>query len=120
MCIRDRVYVAWSASNRSPLIRVPASRGVGTRIELRNPDPSANPYLTLALCLAAGLDGIRRGLKPPCSTDENIFELTEDEREARGDVYKRQGQALPLEGKPLAEATEVLRQHKRGKYPIGK
>ena len=78
------VYVAWSASNRSPLIRVPASRGVGTRIELRNPDPSANPYLTLALCLAAGLDGIRRGLKPPCSTDENIFELTEDEREARG------------------------------------
>lgn len=78
------VYVAWSASNRSPLIRVPASRGVGTRIELRNPDPSANPYLTLALCLAAGLDGIRRGLTPPCSTDENIFELSEDDREARG------------------------------------
>ncbi|MDA6815847.1 type I glutamate--ammonia ligase, partial [Escherichia coli] len=45
---------------------------------------SANPYLTLALCLAAGLDGIRRGLRPPCSTDGNIFELTEDEREERG------------------------------------
>ncbi len=78
------VYIAWSASNRSPLIRVPASRGMGTRLELRSPDPSANPYLTLALCLAAGLDGIRRGLKPPCSTDGNIFELTEDEREERG------------------------------------
>ncbi|MCI8554258.1 MAG: type I glutamate--ammonia ligase [Clostridiales bacterium] len=78
------VYVAWSASNRSPLVRVPASRGAGTRIELRNPDPSANPYLTLALCLAAGLDGIRRGLTPPDSTDENNYELSEDDREARG------------------------------------
>ena len=78
------VYIAWSASNRSPLVRVPASRGIGTRLELRNPDPSANPYLTLALCLAAGLDGIRRGLVPPQSTDANIFELTEDEREERG------------------------------------
>ena len=78
------VYVAWSASNRSPLIRVPASRVMVNRIELRNPAPSAHPYLTFALRPAAGLDGIRRGLKPPCSTDENIFELTEDEREARG------------------------------------
>ncbi len=78
------VYIAWSASNRSPLVRVPASRGMGTRIELRNPDPSANPYLTLALCLAAGLDGIRRGLTPPHSTDANIFELSEDEREEKG------------------------------------
>lgn len=78
------VYIAWSASNRSPLVRVPASRGMGTRIELRNPDPSANPYLTLALCLAAGLDGVRRGLTPPHSTDGNIFELTEDEREEKG------------------------------------
>lgn len=76
------VYVAWSASNRSPLIRIPATRGMGTRIELRNPDPSANPYLTLALCLAAGLDGIRRGLEPPASIDANIFDLTDDEREA--------------------------------------
>ncbi len=78
------VYIAWSGSNRSPLIRVPSSRGESTRIELRNPDPSANPYLALALCLAAGLDGIRRGLTPPESTDMNLFELDEDEREARG------------------------------------
>ena len=53
------VYIAWSSTNRSPLIRIPASRGNGTRVELRNPDPSANPYLVLATCLAAGLDGIK-------------------------------------------------------------
>ena len=53
------VYIAWSAKNRSPLIRVPASRGNGTRIELRCPDPSSNPYLVLACLLAAGLDGIK-------------------------------------------------------------
>lgn len=78
------VYIAWSASNRSPLIRVPASRGAGTRIELRNPDPSANPYLALALCLAAGLDGIRRKLTPPPSIQANLFEMTEEEREQNG------------------------------------
>ena len=78
------VYIAWSAENRSPLVRIPASRGVGTRIELRNPDPSANPYLTLAACLAAGLDGIRRGLVPNKSVDANVFELSEEEREERG------------------------------------
>lgn len=56
------VYIAWSASNRSSLIRVPAARGKGTRIELRSPDPSCNPYLEMALCLAAGLDGIKTTL----------------------------------------------------------
>jgi len=78
------VYIAWSAENRSPLVRIPASRGEGTRIELRNPDPSANPYLTLAACLAAGLDGIRRGLTPNEAVDANVFELSEEEREERG------------------------------------
>ena len=48
------VYIAWSAKNRTPLIRIPGSRGEYTRVELRNPDPSANPYLALAVCLAAG------------------------------------------------------------------
>ncbi len=81
------VYIAWSASNRSPLVRVPASRGMGTRLELRNPDPAANPYLTLALCLAAGLDGIRRNLTPPAAVEENLFELDEDERERLGIVH---------------------------------
>ncbi len=75
------VYVAWSVSNRSPLIRIPASRGASTRLELRNPDPSANPYLTLALCLAAGLDGIKNKLTPPQSIDRNVFEMSEQERE---------------------------------------
>lgn len=78
------VYIAWSATNRSPLIRIPASRGNGTRVELRNPDPSANPYLVLALCLAAGLDGIKRKLKVSASVDCNIFEMTDEERAASG------------------------------------
>ena len=72
------VYIAWSAaSNRSPLIRIPSSRGASTRIELRCPDSAVNPYLALAACLAAGLDGIRRGLKPPASVDTNIFAMSE-------------------------------------------
>lgn len=78
------VYIAWSATNRSPLIRIPASRGEGTRIELRCPDPSANPYLALAVCLQAGLDGIRNKIMPPKSVDCNIFAMTEEEREAQG------------------------------------
>lgn len=74
------IYVAWSAKNRSPLIRIPASRGAGTRTELRCPDSAANPYLALAVCLAAGLDGIKRKLTPPASVDCNIFELTEEQK----------------------------------------
>lgn len=77
------VYIAWSATNRSPLIRIPASRGAGTRIELRSPDPAANPYLLLALCLAAGLDGIRNKMEPPMPVNGNIFELSDEEMQAR-------------------------------------
>jgi glutamine synthetase len=76
------VYIAWSAKNRSPLIRIPASRGNGTRVELRNPDPTANPYLVLALCLAAGLDGIKNKIEVPESVDCNIYEMTPGERRA--------------------------------------
>ncbi len=78
------VYVAWSASNRSPLIRVPSGRGSSARLELRCPDPSANPYLTLAVCLAAGLDGIRNELTPPVSVDKNIFALSNKEKSELG------------------------------------
>ena len=78
------VYIAWSAKNRSPLIRIPASRGNGTRVELRNPDPTANPYLVLALCLAAGLDGIKNKIEVPKSVDCNIYEMTPGERRAAG------------------------------------
>ena len=69
------VYLAWSKMNRSALVRVPASRGAGTRIELRSPDPSCNPYLAFAAMLEAGLDGIERKAKPPAPVDENIYNL---------------------------------------------
>ena len=77
-------YLAWSASNRSALIRIPAARGSATRIELRCPDPSANPYLALSACLAAGLDGIERGLTPPEEVTDNIFAMSDEEREDYG------------------------------------
>lgn len=73
------VYVAWSVQNRSPLIRIPACNKEGTRVELRSPDPSANPYLALAVCLAAGLDGIKNKLVPPQSIDQNIYAMTVEE-----------------------------------------
>ena len=78
------VYIAWSANNRSPLIRIPAERGENTRIELRCPDPTANPYLALAVCLEAGLDGIKNKIEPPKSIDRNVFEMSEEERNAEG------------------------------------
>ncbi|MBQ3497026.1 MAG: type I glutamate--ammonia ligase [Oscillospiraceae bacterium] len=77
-------YIAWSTSNRSALVRVPAPRGKSTRVELRSPDPSCNPYLAFAVCLAAGLDGIRRGLVPPAEVTENIYDLDSAVRAARG------------------------------------
>ncbi len=78
------VYIAWSATNRSPLIRIPAVRGEGTRIELRCPDPSANPYLALAVCLKAGLDGIINKIDPPASVDCNIFAMSKAEKKELG------------------------------------
>lgn len=77
-------YLAWSASNRSALIRIPAARGQSTRVELRCPDPSCNPYLALALCLTAGLDGIEKGLTPPAEISANIFDMDAAERLAQG------------------------------------
>lgn len=74
------VYIAWSARNRSPLIRVPAARGTATRLELRCPDPSCNPYLALAAVLAAGLDGIEHKIQPPAPCNKNIFHMTAEER----------------------------------------
>ncbi|TKD71605.1 type I glutamate--ammonia ligase [Pseudalkalibacillus hwajinpoensis] len=77
-------YVAWSLRNRSPLIRVPASRGISTRIEVRSVDPSANPYLAMAVLLAAGLDGIKNKMTPPAPTERNIYVMDKDERVAEG------------------------------------
>jgi len=73
-------YVAWSARNRSPLIRIPASRGLSTRVEVRSVDPSANPYLAMAVQLAAGLDGIKNALTPPEPVDGNIYVMSKEER----------------------------------------
>jgi len=77
-------YIAWSGRNRSPLIRVPAKRGSSTRIELRSPDPSCNPYLALAVQLKAGLDGIKNKLIPPPAVDQNIFAMSSAERKKEG------------------------------------
>jgi glutamine synthetase len=93
-------YVAWSAQNRSPLIRIPASRGMSTRIEVRSVDPSANPYLAMAVLLAAGLDGIKNKLTPPKPVDRNIYVMTKEERLEEGIVD------LPS---TLAEALENLK-----------
>jgi len=76
------VYIAWSEQNRSPLVRIPARRGIGTRLELRSPDPSCNPYLALAVTLKAGLEGIKNKIKPPAPVNRNIFNMTAAEREA--------------------------------------
>ena len=73
------VYLAWSLANRSALIRVPAKRGIATRIELRSPDPSCNPYLALAAILGAILDGIENKIEPPLQVEENIYEMTPKE-----------------------------------------
>jgi glutamine synthetase len=94
-------YIAWSPKNRSPLVRIPASRGIGTRLEIRNPDPSANPYLALAVMLKAGLDGIKNKLPLPPQTDRNIYIMDEAERRDAG-IY-----SLPSS---LEEALQELKE----------
>ena len=84
------VYLAWSSANRSALIRIPAARGAGTRLELRNPDPSANPYLAIAVMLKAGLDGIKNEIEPPAEVLENIYEMS-DQRKKELDIASLPG-----------------------------
>jgi glutamine synthetase len=74
------INVAWSEKNRSPLVRVPARRGMGTRCEVRVPDPSCNPYLAFAVMLAAGLDGVSQGANPGDPVNKNIFEMSDREK----------------------------------------
>ena len=76
--------LAWSESNRSALIRIPDPRGQGTRAELRSPDTACNPYLAFAACLAAGLDGVTRGLTPPPAVAGNLYAMPLEELAARG------------------------------------
>ncbi len=78
------VSSAWSFSNRTPLIRIPAEKGENTRVELRSPDSASNPYLALALCLEAGLDGIRNRIEPPAPVEGNLFRMSEEEKKRLG------------------------------------
>lgn len=114
-------YVAWSAGNRSALIRIPASRGMGTRVELRCPDPACNPYLNMAVCLAAGLDGIERGLTPPDEITENIFAMGPEARSARSidSLPGTLSEAIDcLQADPVIAST--LGEHVMGQYVQGK
>ncbi len=102
------VYVAWSASNRSALVRIPAARGMSTRVEVRCPDPTCNPYLAFAMMLNAGLDGVRSRLECPPSTDANIFAMTGEEKVEAGIASLPGSLAEALdefEKNPLSRAT---------------
>lgn len=115
------VYISWSASNRSALIRVPAARGMGTRVELRCPDPSCNPYLEMALCLAAGLDGIKKGMQAPEGITKNIFAMSADELKEDGieSLPGSLSEALDeFEADPFIK--EALGEHIYEKYLEGK
>jgi glutamine synthetase len=82
--------VAWSTRNRSPLVRIPDRRGLGTRCELRMPDPSCNPYLALTVQLAAGLDGVEQKLEAREPVHRNIFKMSfRDRRKYRIDELPR-------------------------------
>jgi glutamine synthetase len=78
------VYIAWAGRNRSPLVRVPASRGMSTRLELRQVDPTANPYLALAVLLEVGLNGIENKIDAPAPVESNIYVMSPEERKAAG------------------------------------
>jgi glutamine synthetase len=78
------VYISWGEHNRSPLIRVPAKRGNSTRIELRSPDPSCNPYLAFSVIINSGLDGIINKINPPKAFEGNVYELDEDTKQKYG------------------------------------
>jgi glutamine synthetase len=80
------VNIAWARKNRSTLIRIPATPNPkeATRLELRSPDPSANPYLAFTAILAAGMDGIERSIEPPAAMEENIYLMSEEEKAQRG------------------------------------
>ncbi len=104
------VYAAWSASNRSALVRIPASRGISTRTELRCPDPACNPYLALAMMLSAGLDGVKNNLTPPAEVKKDIFEMS------AADMAAENITVLPGS---LMEALDELKASPLGKVALG-
>ncbi|HEX5916159.1 MAG TPA: type I glutamate--ammonia ligase, partial [Rubrobacter sp.] len=104
------VNVAWSMRNRSPLVRIPDRRGLGTRCELRMPDPSCNPYLALTVQLAAGLDGVERKLEAREPVSRNIFTMSyRDRRKYRIDELPRD----------LHEALEMMQKDDVVKAALG-
>jgi glutamine synthetase len=103
------VYIAWSRRNRSALVRVPVyhpGKERATRVEIRCPDPSCNPYLTFAALLHAGLDGIEKGYELPPPIERNLYDLTEQERQDMGvhHLPESLGQAIEeMAGSELVE-----------------
>ncbi len=115
------VYVAWSASNRSALMRIPASRGVGTRIEVRCPDPTCNPYLAFAMMLNAGLDGIKNNLVPPKAINVNIYQMSPNQmRRAKIQSMPASLKEALAELKKCRIAKATLGNHIYEKYLLGK
>ncbi len=115
------VYLAWSLANRSALLRVPAKRGVATRVELRSPDPACNPYLAFATILEACLDGIRNKIEPPAPVESNIYKLTNKERK-RQKIDSLPGtliEAVDLMNKSLV-ANAALGQHIMNEFILAK
>ncbi|HEY9720604.1 MAG TPA: type I glutamate--ammonia ligase [Oscillatoriaceae cyanobacterium] len=107
------VYISWARNNRSALIRVPRINPhatKATRIELRSPDPTCNPYLAFALMLAAGLDGVKRELAPPAPVEENLYHMGPEERTGR--------QIDSLNGS-LGEALDALKQSDLARETLG-
>ncbi len=104
------VYIAWSLQNRSALIRVPAKRGSATRVELRSPDPSCNPYLAVAVMLGAILDGVENKIEPPLQIEDNIYEMTPKE------LKRNKINALPG---TLTEALDLLEKNDTIKEALG-
>ena len=115
------VYLAWSLANRSALLRVPAKRGVATRVELRSPDPACNPYLAFATILEACLDGIRNKIEPPAPVESNIYKLTNKERK-RQKIDSLPGtliEAVDLMNKSLV-ANAAVGQHIMNEFILAK
>ncbi len=104
------VYVAWSASNRSALVRIPASRGLGTRVEIRCPDPTCNPYLAVAMMLNSGLDGIKNKLPKCDSVDVDIFAMSQEDKDAAG---------IPSMPGSLREALDIMIENPIAKETLG-
>lgn len=114
-------YVAWSLANRSSLIRIPAKRGMSTRVELRNPDPACNPYLAIAAALKAGLDGIKNKIQPPAPTESNIYHMNAAERAAEDIVSlpaSLREAVMELQANPVISS--VLGDHVLNRFVEGK